>query len=187
MILEPIESINKWLLDQYGKGEDGRARVRVVWSHDEMCKQYTEYSPEGFLLQYKVLLETPKYRQWADDRYILEILTEIPEGHWDEMAGLKVSYEPLWVFQTEAGDALPPKREAIEAIMFSREYAMSHITHGAKYKSSEMDANTVEATEHRVDVLMKEMYGNETSTTDALAQNRAVGYTGKSKILLTDQ
>jgi hypothetical protein len=175
-LLEPIEVINKRLADFYGKGDNGQQRLRVVYSDDQIEKQYTNFTPEGLELPYKIMREVPKYKQWIQHKYILESLTAVPETSQDEVNGLKLSYEPLWVFQSESGEALPPKWEIIQVIMQSVEEAMSRPKGYQKYKMDEKQGNTAEALQYRENKLMEAMYGNESSVGDALATGNAVGY-----------
>lgn len=179
---EPIESINKWLKDKYGsRVDDARQRVRVVWSEDQVEKQYTKFTDTGIELMFPQVREVPKYRQWASNKYILEILT-VTAGTNDEIAaGEKLSYEPLWTFQTPFGDALPPRRDVIEAIMTQVQEAMTRTPGQKKYVEEEINHQTNEAIEERAKILQESIWGNETDIGDKLAMGKGVGYGSNTK------
>lgn len=171
-IPEEITTLNNRLKDFFGLFENGSPNWRIVWSDDELEKQMVEYSPEGFQLAHRVLKEVKKY-PWIHHKYVLERIVPVPEINVVEL-GVKLSYEPIWVFEDNQGNALPPIWDAckllIETLLDQTLY------HKDPYKIPEGEGNTTEEIESRVDKLHSVLYGNETSTGDALAQGSGVGY-----------
>lgn len=169
---ESVETINKRITDYYGLSLDGHAKFRVVWSDDQIENQYTNYTAEGFELPYKILRKVPKYRQYIQSKYILERLSIVPEVNQEEL-GLKLSYEPIWVFEDAQGFPLPPKWEVI-VILINTLHEQVTKPKDAPYKQAEEDANTVEAMEEKARKLQEALFGNETSVTDALAYGTGI-------------
>ena len=173
-LTEAIESINKQLSDLYGIDTvTGQAMFRVVWSDDQFEKRLSKFTPEGFELLYPAETIWPKYRQYIKERYILERLVQVPPHQQIELLGLKISYEPLWTFQTEQGVYLPPRLDACQFVIDSVYAAEGKQSMRAKYVNPE-DGNPVEAKMERVDKIQKELFGNETDTTDALAHGQGI-------------
>lgn len=176
--MEKIETLNQRLIDHFGLYIDGQPYLRLVWSEDQICKRWTNYTDAGLELPYRRIIEAPKYRQWIHHKWILEKLTEVPTAFQDEANG-KLSYEPLWVFEDNKGNALPPKWEAIVIILRTLQQNIEHSESGtAKYPDN---YNTVEATEERLAILHEQLFGNDTEVTDALHWRTGVGYTKQLK------
>lgn len=172
---ERIEVINQRLIDHIGLYIDGQPYMRVVWSEDQMCKRWTNHSREGFELPYKMLVEAPKYRQWIHHKWILEKLTEVPAIAQDEANG-KISYEPLWVFEDNQGNALPPKWEAIVVILNTLQENIERAeSGGVKYPDTE---NNPASIEERIAILYEQLYGNDTDISDALSWKSGVSLVG---------
>lgn len=169
--LERIEVINKRLTDYYGYFELIYPKFRVVFSDDQYETKMIKESPEGLRLLSPVKCTMLKYN-YIKAKYVLEKITPVPEYLVDDI-GQRVSYEPVWVFEDHLGNALPPKWEAIEAIFKSIQMAMEKKD---PYKQDEKAGNTTEALEYQCDKLQEQLFGNETSLTDALAVGEAVGY-----------
>jgi len=107
-MIEKLETLNERLVETYGKYLDGSPRYRIVFSEDMFEKRWTQYTKDGLELLNKEVLELPKYRQWIQPPcYVLEQLTEVPEGVPTDLID-KLSYEPLWVFRTGKGEPLIP-------------------------------------------------------------------------------
>ena len=174
-----IERFNNYLARDYGYFEGVLPLFRVVWSHDQLEKRRTNYTDEGILLPYFVVKEVPKYRQWCDNRYVLERLTPIPSGVETDMVGT-TSYEPVWVFQDKNNEYLPPNYDVIKIVIYSMMHQM-HERFGQKYKDPRAEKDWKEMNEEQFRARYKELFGNETNVTDALHTGEAVGYTGKEK------
>jgi len=165
------EEINKLLKEHFGKADDGQAIFRIVWSEDQYEKRMTKYSDSGLELLTPEVRELPKYKQWIHFKYILERLVAIPEVSNGQLAGKKVSYEPLHVFEDKFGYPLPPKFEVAKFIIDTVFAAMGQELLGPKYIDPEA---TPEANAERVAKLQEELFGNETEVGDALAHNQAI-------------
>ncbi len=159
-LTESIETLNKRLVGIFGKFENGEPNYRIVWSTDQIEKIITEAGEA---------VEKPKYYA-SRNRHILERLTPVPIS---SNLTTKLSYEPVWTFQDKFGNALPPKWEAIFMIISTINANIHSTSNMAKYKDPAIDP---EAEAERLKVLENELYGNETSTGDALAVDSAVGF-----------
>src|SRR5947207_3865565 len=104
---ESLIIINDRLRDKYGR-LDNLPYFRVVWSEDKYEKRWTEYTNDGFRLLQSEVRELPKYRQWIQEKYVLEGLTVVPTLVENELVE-PLSYEPIWVFEDGKGNALEPK------------------------------------------------------------------------------
>lgn len=168
-----VGRINRLLEDKYGTLND-RPNYRIVWSDDQYELRYgtyEDYLPEGMYL--RTVTETrnvQKYIHYIRERWVLERLTVINEivdgGPVD-----KLSYEPLWVFETKNGDALPPiwlaAKLVVETVNSNIEGAGNYV----KYKESD----TVEQKAKQLKEYKEALWGNETDVTDALHR----GFDGK--------
>jgi len=180
-LLEPIEVINKRLIDYFGKFENGEANWRVVWSDDQTEKRLTEFTDEGFQLLTPVVREVKKYG-YIKERYILERLIPVPPSAVELTT--KISYEPVWTFENmRTGEPLPPKWEVIQVFVTTVIENMVNAAPGfAKYKMPEELHNTREAIEERVKKMQELMFGNETAIGDALSNGNAVGFGEEKKV-----
>jgi hypothetical protein len=175
MLVEPreIERINNFLIKEYGYHGATHPIWRVVWSHDEFEKRWTDRTHEGLQLLHKEVRTLPKYRQWADNFYILERFLEVPSGTDSDLVE-DYSYEPVWVFRGSNDEPLPPDLEAIRIIIGQVYSAAARVT-GAKYKNDEDDPKIAhEVKRARLDKLKSFLFGDENSTTDALAHGDGV-------------
>lgn len=176
-LTESIESINKQLVDLFGIDTiTGQSMFRIVWSEDQFEKRLTDCTDKGIVLPYPEVRLLPKYRQWVQEKYVLERLVLIPEINKDDLPTSKLSYEPLWVFMDENGFPLPPTLWAAKFCV-DAVYAALGKKSMAKYIDEEAK-NPIEYREARVNKLQSELFGNETSVGDALAYKSGVGYTG---------
>jgi hypothetical protein len=181
---ETLEVINQRLKDYYGSTEN-QPNWRVVFSNDQFENRYGDYedrTPEGFLIRrYSGFRLVPKYRQWIKDKWVLEMLVEVPPNT-QELA-TKLSYEPAYAFPFRDGRPLLPIWDAVKYLIDGINSKVG-ITH-PRYKDP--DSNPKEALENqrvRLQEIEADLFGNETSTTDALAYKQGVGFTTSK--LLTD-
>lgn len=180
-LTESIESINQQLIDEYGIDTiTKQSMFRVVWSEDQYEKRLTDFTDEGFQLLHPEVRLLPKYRQWLPEQYVLENLVLVPEVSQHEIPESKLSYEPLYPFQSDAGDPLPPTFWACKFCIDTVRAAMGKKTL-RKYVDN---SHTPEEKIKRINKLQKELFGNETDVGDALAQKSGVGYTGPNKVTL---
>jgi len=175
--MEKIETLNQRLEENYGRFEDGRPTWRIVWSDDQREMRfgtYQKFSSEGvWLCDETGLKEVSKY-EYLPHVYILERLIPVPIQNMTELT-VNTSYEPVWAFKAANGDALPPYWEAIQLIIASVMNASARSV-GAKYKPSELEDNSVQAKEARIDLLEKSLFGNETEIGNSLMQDSGVGF-----------
>jgi hypothetical protein len=180
-LTEPIESINNQLRDQFGSDTiTGLPMWRIVFSESQFEKRkgtYDDYTPGGIYLRTVTeVREVPKY-SWIKERYVLERLVIVPEFQQNELPTSKLSYEPLWVFQTGSGVYLPPRFDASKLIIDSvlaAQYADHNL---AKYKDPMAGLTTSEQIEKKaaeIDKLQEELFGNETFVGDAIAHKEAI-------------
>jgi hypothetical protein len=175
-----IDRLNNYLARDYGYFEGVHPNFRIVWSHDEFEKRKSNYSDEGIELLFPVIKEVPKYRQWCDERYVLERVIPIPaELETDQIN--KFSYEPIWVFQDGQNNFLPPNYDVCKIIIYSL-YHQMHASVGARYSDPRMDKDWAAMNEEAFKQRYKEMFGNETALTDALSVGEAVGYGPKGGV-----
>jgi hypothetical protein len=159
---ENIERINEKLVGRYGKESDGRPRFRVVFSEDEYEKRLTDFTDEGFeLLEPEVRL-LPKYKQWINQKYILERLIPIV-GETDLVT--KTSYEPCWVFQDKYGKYLPPFFDGCVHVIESLLGAINKANTHTRYKDKNVSREEHLAHLKKVE---DDLFGNETEMTDNL-------------------
>ena len=172
--MESLEVINKRLTDFYGRFDDGRPNWRVVWSDDQIEKRKVTHTPEGLELLTPVIKEVPKY-SYAQHRYILERLLPVPYGVETDLT-TKTSYEPVWTFQDNNGNALPPIWEAIYLLIKTVRENLENAGKNAPYKTPDGMGNTREEITARVEKLQEQLFGNESKVSDALALDSAVGF-----------
>jgi hypothetical protein len=172
--MESVEVINQRLLDQFGRFEDGRPNWRVVWSDDQLEKRFVTHTKEGFELPSPVAAEVRKY-SYIVARYVLEKIVPVPQIDGNELT-TKTSYEPIWTFEDSHGNALPPIYDAISLLIRTVNENLYRAGRNIPYKTPEGMGNTAEEQKMRADKLYQELYGNETSVSDALSLDTAVGY-----------
>lgn len=173
--LEPIETINKRLLDFFGKFDTGEANWKLVWSEDMTEKRLMEYTDSGILLLTPEVREVKKFG-YIHNRYVLCQLVPVPEMNRPELVDMKVSYEPIWTFEDNFGNPTPPKWEIMLIVINNIFDSLSKRGHTAPYKMPETEHNTTEGMKYRADKLYEAMFGNETKLGDALGLDTAVGY-----------
>lgn len=162
-----VKLLNDRLNDQYGKLE-GQPLFRITWSEDQFEKRLTNYTADGLQLLHPEVRELPKYRQWIHNKYILEMLTVVPDG--GELV-TKLSYEPRWVFEDKNGKPLPPMWGAIYFVI---ETILGNIQQGDSYTKYKENNESPEEHEMRMKEIELELYGNESDIGDALATGNAV-------------
>lgn len=177
-LTESIESMNRYLADIYGIDTiTGLPIWRIVWSEDQFEKRKIDTTESGILLPYPIVREVPKYRQWVQEKYVLERLVIVPEMNRDELPANKISYEPLFVFQGQNGKYLPPKMEVCELVI---DTVMAAQGKGslAKYldpASDEKDPAVARAKQRaRVDEIVSDLFGNESDVGDSLAYHEGI-------------
>lgn len=165
-LTEKVETINQRLADYFGIDTvSGQQMWRIVWSEDQFEKRFGEYedrSPEGlFIRRVREVREVPKYRQYIDHKYVLEHLVVVPDINIPELPTVKVSYEPIWVFEDRNGFPLPPKWEASQYIINTVHAAMGKP--GANLKKYIDPDEDPQNKISRVNQLVDELFGDQSS------------------------
>lgn len=173
-----VDRINSQLINHFGiDTSTGKPMWKVVWSDDQLEMRKMDFNDNGVPLLYPEVREVKKFA-YIEHKWILVQLVAVPEVCQEELAGAKLSYECLFIFETETGQALPPNFEACQFVI-----DLVNATKGkgnlSKYKDN---SDSPEVKEKRINKLCEELFGDENATTDALAYREGVGYTGPSKI-----
>ncbi|SRR5258706_3221684 len=180
-LTETIDNINHQLADLYGIDTiTGQPIWRIVWSEDQFEHRlgtYDDYTPGGIYLRTVTEVRyVPKYSQWIQEKYVLERMVVVPETSRADLPATKVSYEPLFPFEGNAGQYLPPKLSVAQFVI-DNVLAAQGIGSLAKYKDPMSDLSTqdqIEAKAKEIDTLQKELFGNETRTGDSIAHGEAI-------------
>lgn len=181
-LIEKVETINDRLKDYFGVDTvSGLVIWRVVWSEDQYEHRlgtYDDYTPSGIYLRTVTeVRKVPKYKQWIKRKFVLERLVVIPAVNEAELPESKVSYEPIYVFQTGSGNYLPPKFEAAKFVV-DLVYSAQGIGNSLpRYKDPDAGLSKEDAFEKKVgeiDKLQEELFGNESYVGDALAHKEAI-------------
>jgi len=177
--MENIETINS-RLERYGRYLDGRPLWRIIFSEDEMEKRFgtfTDITPEGlFIREVTEVREIPKYRQYINPpSFILERLMEVPSVNQQEIT-VKTSYEPIWVFKDQIGNPVYPVWPAIELVIKT---VIRNMTEGVEKPHNPQDDLKdpeiyKESHQQQINNLVRDLFGNETRTTDSLAYGEGI-------------
>jgi hypothetical protein len=177
-LVEPIEALNERLRDTFGIDTvSGIPIWRIVFSEDQYEWRYGTYSditPSGIFL--KEVTETryvPKYKQWIENKYILERLVVVPEENRQELNGAKVSYEPIWTFEDKNGNYLPPKWEAAEFIIkliYDAQYGTKNIKRYAEPTAEE----SIEQRAKEIDSITEQLWGDQAGFHDAIKTGEGI-------------
>ena len=173
-LVEPIENLNNRLVSHFGIDTNtSQPMWRIVWSEDQFEKRMMDVTDSGIALLIPEIREVPKYRQWIQEKYVLENLVVVPEVNKKELADIKVSYEPIFVFQDGDGNYLPPHWDVCKLVIDTLLTAKgNHGNQLAKYKINPEDE--VAKTEARIKKLEEHLYGDKTPTSDALHYREGV-------------
>lgn len=182
-LTEKIDSLNQQLRDLYGIDTINSLPIwRIVWSESQFEKRMTTHTDAGIELLFPEVRELPKYRQWIKEKYVLERLVVVPAINLNELGGVKVSYEPLYVFMDKGMNYAPPCIEVAQFVI-DTVHAAEGKSSLAKYKDK---SESMDEREVRLQRIERELFGNETEVGDALAHKEGVGFT-TSKILESDK
>jgi hypothetical protein len=170
--MESVETLNKRLIEYWGYGNGDSPNFRIVFSDDQLEKQYgtrSRFTSNGIFLGTDTeVAEVPKY-SWIIGKYLLEQLQEVPLINKRELLDRKLSYEPRWTFEDKFGNPLPPKWEVCELVILS---IMKN--RGPKHFAKYTEGDPVQERLERVMKIEDELYGNESNLGDALAHKEAV-------------
>ncbi len=175
VIAKEVELINKSLIDNYGIDTFSSLPIfRVVWSDEQFEKRLMECTDAGIQLLTPEVREVRKYWHWIRHRYILERLVLVPEHQQVELAGVKISYEPLWTFENSQG-ALPPTEQAckfiVDTVLSHQAVAKAMITGNERVdrpltRYADPDSSQEVAKENqkkRIDNIVEELFGDQSS------------------------
>ncbi len=113
-----LEIINSRLADLFGIDTvTTQPMWRIVWSDDQYEMRETDCTDAGILLLHPEVRLLPKYKQWIQQRYILERLVAVPDINLKELAENKISYEIIYVIQNGKKEYITPELEYIKFII----------------------------------------------------------------------
>lgn len=173
MLTETIKSLNLRLIDYFGKFENGEPNFKLVWSEDEIEKRLLKTTVNGIELLFPETAIVPKY-SYIKERFILERIVPIPNIDSRELLDKKLSYEPIWVFESADGEPLAPDWEVINILITT--LLDQNLYKSGPYKLPEGEGNTTEELEYRAKKMEELLFGDETKIGTALAHGSAVGY-----------
>ena len=184
-LVEPIEDLNSRLVDHFGISSDNGDPIwRLVWSDDQVEKRlgtYDDITPNGLYIRTVTeVREVPKYKQYIQQKFILERLVVIPDMNLPELPALKLSYEPIWTFEDKDGNYLPPRWDAIKFIIDTI-YAAQYGTHNLKkYVDDESSQEAaIEKKTKEVDSIMEHLWGEQSAFSDGIKSKEIVMLGGK--------
>ena len=168
-LVESVELINKQLADKFGiETTTGRPMWRVVWVNDQREIRYQEWedvSPDGlFIRRVTEARDVLKYAPEYQDRYVLEHLVVVPIQDERTLPTVKLSYEPIWYFETQYGDYLPPRYD-VSVIVIDSILAATGKQSMARYVDPRNKVDGAEYNRQRIDTLVKDMFGEEKGST----------------------
>ena len=168
--METIESLNQQLIDHFGLDTaSSKPMWRIVWAADQVEKRLMSTLDNGIQLLHPVVREVKKYN-YIKDAFVLERLVIVPDFQQKELADVKLSYEPIWVYVTATGMPVPPKWEPTKLIVDTL-YAAMGKSGLKKYIDPDKDEGAQEA---RLAKIHEELFGNETETGDALRYKEGI-------------
>lgn len=179
-ISEKVETINKQLVDEFGRDiSTGDAIWRVVWSEDQFEKRfgtYDDFTKSGIYIRTVTEVRlVPKYRQWIQKKYVLERLVIVPTGTEEILT--KTSYEPIYVFEDNKHNYLPPRFDAAKFVI-----ELIYAAQGKPIRIEvEDDPNDPQVREKRIMKLQQELFGNDTKIGDALTYGSGISLAGAQK------
>lgn len=177
------ESYNKRLIEKYGIDTITNLPMwRVSWAPSQFVKQFGTYRDftEGgiFIREVTETREVPKY-DYLHPLYVLELLQIVPLVNQIEMPTQTLSYECMHPYMHAVNQTyLPPNWEFTEWVVDCY-FALKGKQSLRRYVSDEgtevpSGLKGSEAKRKRVQSIYDYLYGNETSTGDALAYGTGV-------------
>lgn len=180
--METLEVLNQRLIEYFGiDTSTGDPIFRIVWSDDQTEKRLVPTLDTGIQLLHPEVREVKKY-PYIQHLYVLERLVIVPEENIQELVGLKMSYEPIWVYCDQYRNPLPPIWNATK---FAIDCLFAAIGKKSLRKYVEDEKNTTEeGRQQKISELQQELFGNETDVGDALAYREGIvvpnSYKGES-------
>lgn len=174
--MESIETLNKRLVDRYGKYLDDRPMFRIIFSEDITEKRLVTHTKDGFQLLNPEMAEVPKYRQYIHGKHILEGLRLTQELLPNNTISEKIDYECVWVFEDGNDRPVYPVWLGIELILESVRCAQEG--NNTKYEDPLIAENDPkighEVKEARLKAIQDALFPNDNDITDALAYKEAI-------------
>lgn len=169
--LESVKIINKKLVDHFSlELSSNQPNWRVVWSNDQFehrlgtYDDYADTEQKIWLRQVTEIRYVPKYRQWIPNKFVLERLLPVPDVNAQDLPDVKLSYEPIYVFEDKDGNPLPPKFEACKFVVecvYGYQYGDKSIQ---RYADPEATAEkSLEAKRQRIDKIQEQLFGDESN------------------------
>ena len=170
-----IVKINEQLARNFGIDTESTKPIwRLVWSNDQFENRLSDTTLEGLVLITPQVMLRPKYN-YIKNRWILERLVVVPDFQQKELGDIKVSYEPIWVFEAH-GEAVQPIYRACKFVI-DTVYAAMGKSSLAKYKDPEKTGSIEEqiaAKDKVIDGLVEELFGDESSLLGRTVTGEAV-------------
>lgn len=136
-----------------------------------------DVTPSGVKLLFPEMMQFPKY-SWIKGRWILENLVLIPEQNQNELGGMRKSYECLWKFEDRNDQPVQPEWWACQFIIDLVAAAKTgNPMNVRKYFDPDLGANmeeTMEKNKQRIDKLVEELFGDESSLLGRTVTGEAV-------------
>ena len=179
---ERVEDLNQRLIDHFGIDSDGGGPIwRVVWSEDQFEKRlgtYDDITKNGIYLRTVTeVREVPKYRQWIQERYILERLVIVPDMNIQELPTVRKSYEPIWTFEDANGNYLPPIWNAIKFVIdtiYARQYGPKHSLSKYLVDPENSQEAAIEHKKKEVDGIVEALWGDQSKFSDGIKTGETV-------------
>jgi len=172
------ESINLSLKDKYGIDTlSGLPMWRIAWTPAQYAKQlgtYRDFTDSGiFIREITEVRERPKY-DYLGNLYVLELLQIVVGINAETLPTQNLSYECITPFMHKITEKyLPPNQLYAEFVIDAYYAGLGKKSMYGKYVSND-GGNSLENKRRRIQEIYKYLYGNETSTTDALAYGTGV-------------
>lgn len=170
--------INNLLINHFGTDTiSGLPMWRVSWAPEQFEKRFgvwRDFTPAGIFIH--EVIETREVRKYPHltEHYVLERLVTVPEFQVKELAGAKISYEPIHPFWNGNMEYLPPNFVVCKFIIDTI-YAAQGQGSLKKYVDPDADGNNgLEIKKQRVKQIYDGLYGNETTVTDSLQDGTGV-------------
>lgn len=178
---QEIQDLNTQLKNHFGDDLTGKAIWRVSWSNDQTEIRLSKYTDTGLELLFPDTQERKKY-PWIKDRFILERLVVVPEINKNDIPANPQSYECMWVFES------PVTKEPVKPIFEACKFVIDTVYAAMGKKSmvkyvDEEKKNPIEAREKRINQLIDELYGDESSLMLRTVTGEAVAYDGPTPVI----
>lgn len=179
---ELVVDINDRLKAHFGIDSDsGQVIWRIVFSDDQFEKRlgtYQDITPNGlFIREVTEVREVPKYRQWIQQKYVLERLVAVPDQQLIELVTTKLSYEPIWTFEDKDGNYLPPKWEAAKFIIdtiYAAQYGNKYHSLNKYLDEEDTQEAAVALKNKKIDEIQEALWGEQSGFSDGIKSKETV-------------